>query len=64
MTERDAECVGESHQQQRFRGAVIADQQQRFFGGEVGEERGLEGVVAADVKGRITVDLATVGIFA
>jgi hypothetical protein len=64
VTERDAECVGESHRQQRFRGAVIADEQQRLFGGEVGEERGLEGVVAADVKGRITVDLAAVEIFA
>jgi hypothetical protein len=29
----EAEGVGEAHQQQRFRGAVIADEQQRFLGG-------------------------------
>ncbi len=51
VTQREAECVGESHQRQRFRGAVIADEQQRFFGGEGGEERGLEGVVAHDAEG-------------
>jgi hypothetical protein len=26
----EADCVGESHQQQRFRGAVIVKQQQRI----------------------------------
>ena len=41
VTEREAECVGESHQQQRFRGAVIADERQRIFVDEGGQERGL-----------------------
>jgi hypothetical protein len=41
VTKNEAEGVGESHQQQRFRGAVIAHEQQRFLGGEGGEEREL-----------------------
>jgi hypothetical protein len=48
VPQREAECVGEPHQKQRFRGAVIAHEQQRLLGGECGEERGLEGVVAHD----------------
>ena len=50
VPEGEAECVGEPHQQQRFRGAVIAHEQQRLFGGECGQERGLEGVVAHDAE--------------
>jgi hypothetical protein len=41
VTKREAEGVGESHQQRASFGAVIADQQQRFFGGNGGEEHGL-----------------------
>ena len=51
VPEGEAECVGEPHQQQRFRGAVIADQQQRLFGGEGSQERRLEGVVAHNAEG-------------
>ncbi len=51
VTQCQAECVGEAHEQERFRGTVIADEEQRLFGGECGEERGLERVVADDAKG-------------
>jgi hypothetical protein len=50
VPQREAGCVGESHQQQRFRGAVIAHEQQRLFGGECGEERGLERVAADNAE--------------
>ncbi len=50
VAEGKAECVGEAHQQQRFRGAVIADQQQRLLGGESGQERRLKGVIAHNAE--------------
>ena len=50
VAQRELKRVRESLQPQRFRGAVIADEQQRLFGGEGGEERGFERVVADDAS--------------
>lgn len=53
VAQRELQRVRESLQPQRFRGAVIADEQQRLFGGEGGEggeERGFERVVADDAE--------------
>jgi len=42
--------LGQPQQQQCFGGAVVADEEQRFAGGEGGKQRGFERVVADDAQ--------------
>jgi len=48
VAERNAERLREPHEQERFGGAVFAEEEQRLFGGERREQSRLDGIVAHD----------------